>query len=48
MELQKLRRQIENCEFRMVQRTPFQLDQGASHNLSVRISELEVHVICNE
>uniref|UniRef100_A0A8C6XPP6 Desmoplakin n=1 Tax=Naja naja TaxID=35670 RepID=A0A8C6XPP6_NAJNA len=41
MELQKLRRQIENCELRMVQRTPFQLDQGATHNLSVRISELE-------
>ncbi|KAJ7338511.1 hypothetical protein JRQ81_012413 [Phrynocephalus forsythii] len=41
MELQKLRRQIENCEFRTVQRTPLQLDQGASHSLAVRISELE-------
>lgn len=42
MELQKLRRQIENCEQRMVQKHTLQLDQGASHNLSVRINELEV------
>lgn len=42
MELQKLRRQIENCELRMVQKPLVQLDQGASHNLSVRINELEV------
>uniref|UniRef100_A0A8D0GP55 Desmoplakin n=1 Tax=Sphenodon punctatus TaxID=8508 RepID=A0A8D0GP55_SPHPU len=41
MELQKLRQQIENCEVRMVQRAPLQLDQGASHNLSVRINDLE-------
>lgn len=46
MELQKLRRQIENCEFRTVQRTPLLVDQGASHNLTIRISELEVYLIC--
>lgn len=44
MELQKLRRQIENCELRMAQRTILQPDQGASQNLSVRINELEVCV----
>ncbi|KAM7177046.1 desmoplakin isoform 1-T1 [Macrochelys suwanniensis] len=40
-ELQKLRRQIEICEMRMVQRTPLRVDQGASHNFSVKINELE-------
>ncbi|XP_074843814.1 desmoplakin isoform X4 [Carettochelys insculpta] len=40
-ELQKLRRQIEICEMRMVQRTPLRVDQGASHNFSVRINELQ-------
>ncbi|KAL8182503.1 UNVERIFIED_CONTAM: hypothetical protein K2H54_057330, partial [Gekko kuhli] len=41
MELQKLRRQIENCEVRTMHRTPLQLDQASSHNLSIRINELE-------
>ncbi|XP_043364283.1 desmoplakin isoform X4 [Dermochelys coriacea] len=40
-ELQKLRRQIEICEMRMVQRTPLRVDQGASHNFSVKVNELE-------
>lgn len=42
MELQKLRRQIESSEIRMVQRAPLGVDQGALHDFSVRIQELEV------
>lgn len=42
MELQKLRRQIEASETRMVQRTPLGVDQGAVHDFSVRIKDLEV------
>lgn len=42
MELQKLRRQIEASEIRMVQRAPLGVDQGALHDFSVRIQDLEV------
>lgn len=42
MELQKLRRQIEASEIRMVQRAPLGVDQGAVHDFSVRIKDLEV------
>lgn len=45
MELQKLRRQIEASEIRMVQKTPLGVDQGAVHDFSVRIKDLEVTVI---
>lgn len=41
MELQKLRRQIEASEIRMVQRAPLGVDQGALHDFSVRIQDLE-------
>lgn len=44
MELQKLRRQIEASEIRMVQRAPLGVDQGALHDFSVRIQDLEVTV----
>lgn len=44
MELQKLRRQIEASEIRMVQRAPLGVDQGAVHDFSVRIKDLEVTV----
>lgn len=42
MELQKLRRQIEAAEIQMVQRTPLGVDQGAMHDFSARIKDLEV------
>ncbi|NWX36150.1 DESP protein, partial [Notiomystis cincta] len=41
MELQKLRRQIEASEIQMVQRAPLGVDQGAMHDFSVRIKDLE-------
>lgn len=44
MELQKLRRQIEASEIQMVQRAPLGVDQGAVHDFSVRIKDLEVTV----
>lgn len=44
MELQKLRRQIEASEIQMVQRAPLGVDQGAMHDFSVRIKDLEVTV----
>lgn len=44
MELQKLRRQIEAAEIQMVQRAPLGVDQGAVHDFSVRIKDLEVTV----
>lgn len=44
MELQKLRRQIEASEIQMVQRAPLGVDQGAMHDFSARIKDLEVTV----
>lgn len=44
IELQKLRRQIEASEIQMVQRAPLGVDQGAMHDFSVRIKDLEVTV----
>lgn len=44
LELQKLRRQIEACEIRMMQRGCLVLDQGTAHDFSVRIKDLEVIV----
>lgn len=44
MELQKLRRQIEAAEIQMVQRAPLGVDQGAMHDFSARIKDLEVTV----
>ncbi|KAM8797536.1 desmoplakin-like [Eudromia elegans] len=41
MELQKLRRQIEASETRMVQRAPLGVDQGALHDFSLRLKDLE-------
>uniref|UniRef100_A0A8C9L6C7 Desmoplakin n=1 Tax=Serinus canaria TaxID=9135 RepID=A0A8C9L6C7_SERCA len=41
MELQKLRRQIEAAEIQMVQRAPLGVDQGAMHDFSARIKDLE-------